>query len=235
MQRSVAPEFLDSLPVHDPDARRSRRDLACVNALMGHAAIMARTLLRNTRDRPPRIVLDLGAGDGTFTLRLARRLAPLWPDCHLILLDRQPVVRDETRAAFAALRWSAEAVAADVFDFLASSACPEADVAAANLFLHHFPDDALSRLLALIAQRAPLFVACEPRRAVTARLGSRLLWALGCNRVTLHDAAASVRAGFRGRELAALWPKPHLWTLREQPAGLFSHCFSAQAQVGAGP
>jgi hypothetical protein len=61
-----------------------------------------------------------------------------------------------------------------------------------------------------------------------ASAGSRLLWAIGCNHVTLHDAAASVRAGFRGQELLALWPHSSGWDLQEHAAGLFSHSFVAR-------
>ena len=53
---------------------------------------------------------------------------------------------------------------------------------------------------------AKAFVACEPRRSAFALLGARMVFALGANDVTRHDAVASVRAGFRGRELSGLWP-----------------------------
>lgn len=82
MQRCIEPELLDHLPASDPGAIRSRRDLVRVNLLMGHAAIMARSLLCGAGR--PRVLIDIGAGDGTFMLRVARRLAPRWPDCRLI-------------------------------------------------------------------------------------------------------------------------------------------------------
>lgn len=230
VQRSIVPELLDHLPASDPGALRSRRDLVRVNLLMGHAAIMARAVRGADRSR---VLIDIGAGDGTFMLRVARRLAPRWPDCRLILLDRQNIVSEETRAAFAAVAWKIETVAADVFDFLAAADCPRVDAITANLFLHHFRDEPLARLLALIARRTPLFVACEPRRGAVASAGSRLLWAIGCNHVTLHDAAASVDAGFRGQELSALWPRANGWDLQERAAGLFSHRFVARRRAAA--
>jgi hypothetical protein len=49
--------------------------------------------------------------------------------------------------------------------------------------------------------------------------------------VTQHDAVRSVRAGFLGRELSALWPVNDEWQLSEQSAGLFSHCFIAKRHV----
>ena len=227
MERCVEPELLDQLPASDPGAVRSRFDLTRVNLLMGHAAIMAKSLMARAANRRPRVLLDIGAGDGAFMLRVARRLAPRWPDCRVILLDKQNIVSADTRAAFAALGWTVETVAADVFDFFGAADCPKADVITANLFLHHFADQPLSRLMSLITQRAPLFLACEPRRDALASAGSRMLWAIGCNRVTLHDAAASVRAGFRDRELTALWPKASAWDVQERAAGLFSHSFMA--------
>ena len=48
------------------------------------------------------------------------------------------------------------------------------------------------------------------------------------NAVTRQDAAVSVRAGFQGEEISALWPVDSRWRLREQRAGLFSHLFLAQ-------
>ena len=226
VQRCVKPELLDHLPASDAGAVGSRRDLTRVNFLMGHAAIMARMMAAGTNR--PRVLLDVGAGDGTFMLRVARRLAPRWPDCRLILLDRQDVMSAATRAAFAALTWKVETVAMDVFDFFGSADCSKADAVTANLFLHHFRDEPLSRLLSLIAQRTPLFLACEPRRDVVASAGSRLLWAIGCNHVTRYDAVTSVRAGFRGQELTRLWPRSNGWDLQERAAGLFSHSFAAR-------
>jgi hypothetical protein len=59
-------------------------------------------------------------------------------------------------------------------------------------------------------------------------LGSYLIGLIGANAVTREDAVLSVRAGFAGNELSALWPVEHGgWNLREYAAGLFSHCFLA--------
>ena len=52
--------------------------------------------------------------------------------------DFKDAVTDETRAAFGALGWKTEIVAADVFDFLKSLRSSPQDVMIANLFLHQF-------------------------------------------------------------------------------------------------
>jgi hypothetical protein len=226
--RRVEPEWLDLLPADDPRARASRRDLSRVNTWMLQAGIMARSLIEHGGPTAPRALVDLGAGDGTFMLSVARRLAPRWPNVRVILLDRQSIVSPSTQAEFAALRWRCESIAMDVFDFFEQANPPAADVATANLFLHHFEQDQLARLLALVARSARLFVACEPRRGAFALLGSRRLWAIGANDVTRHDALASVRAGFDAAELSALWPEPAQWELHERAAGPFSHQFVAR-------
>jgi len=46
--------------------------------------------------------------------------------------------------------------------------------------------------------------------------------------VTRHDAVVSVRAGFRGGELAALWPRGEGWTIEERARGPFGHAFVAR-------
>ena len=232
LPRRVEPEWLDHLPAEDPRAIRSRHDLKRLNALMQHAGFMARILAEHCIHQRPRVILDLGAGDGTFMLGLAARLASQWANVKVILLDRQQIVAPETRGGFSALHWHLETVTADVFEFVQQERSSTADVVVANLFLHHFSREQLSCLFAKTARLCRLFVACEPRRAASAMLGSRLLWVIGCSGVTRHDAVVSVHAGFNDTELSELWPHQPNWLLYEHAVGLFSHCFVARR---AGP
>src|SRR4051812_28853142 len=100
MPRRVYPEWLDVLPTSDPRALRSRRDLELINTWMLQGGTMARTLRDQSGDQAPRRLIDLGTGDGTFILSVARRLAPLWKDVAVTLLDRQNMVSEPTLAAF---------------------------------------------------------------------------------------------------------------------------------------
>ena len=79
-------------------------------------------------------------------------------------------VSPETRAAFADVGWTARAVALDVFVWLEREDHPQYDAVMANLFMHHFEGDALSRLFRGIARITDCFIACEPRRARVALL-----------------------------------------------------------------
>lgn len=222
--RSIESEWLDTLAADDPRAMRSRRDLRRVNAIMLQPRIMARLLDAHCAGGRPKRIIELGGGDGTFMLRVARKLR--WPGVEIVLVDRHDTVSDGTRAGFGALGWRFRVQRADVFDFLSRDA-PAADIVTANLFLHHFSDADLARLLLQASSLAPLFVACEPGRSAFALAGSRLLFALGCNDVSRHDAVASVRAGFNGNDLSRLWPQTSGWCLDERAAWPFTHCFAA--------
>lgn len=234
MRRVVEPELLDGLSPVDPRAEASRGDLRRLNVILGHRGILSRALRRHlgaalVSSRPLRMV-DLGAGDGIFLLRLARRWSARGLTAEVTLLDRQNLVSMETRHAFAALNWSVECVAAEVLTWLEQSPST-VDLMLANLFLHHFPDNILRALFRLAAPKTNLFIACEPRRSPLVLSASRLLWIIGCNAITRHDAAVSVRAGFVDNELTALWSPDTRWELSEHPAGLFSHCFVGKRHV----
>ena len=149
-----------------------------------------------------RRIADLGGGDGSLMRGLAKQR-----HLEIINVDRIHGL--------------------DVFDFLARPGAA-LDAIVANLFLHHLDPASLRRLFALAAARAPLFVACEPRRSRPALWASRLVGLIGANDVTRHDSVVSVRAGFTARELSAAWPAASGWTLIEKPAWPFSHLFVAR-------
>jgi hypothetical protein len=197
--RSLEREWLDELPASDARAIRSRRDLRRINAIMGNARLIARHLGQATR------IADLGGGDGTLMDAVARKLKR---KLDVVNVDRLHGL--------------------DVFEFLQHPGTA-LDAIVANLFLHHLDSESLRRLLALAAMRAPLFIACEPRRSAPALWASRLVGLIGCNDVTRHDSVISVRAGFTGKELSGMWPiVAGGWILSERLARPFSHLFVAR-------
>jgi len=248
LDRRVRAETLDALAPDDPRAQRSRRDLVRVHRAMGTRGIVERAL-RRVPPPPSSLsngrvdaggsgildVLELGAGDGTLMLGVARRIAADWPPVRLSLLDRVDIVADATRAGFAALGWEVEVVTTDVLDWAAGGRSGQAaspDLIVTSLFLHHFQGAALDALLGAVAARTRRFVACEPRRDRFALAGSHLVALLGANAVTREDAVLSVHAGFRDVEIGASWPDPHgAWEMCERRAGAFGHLFEARRCV----
>lgn len=228
MKREVKRELLDELPSGDHRAIGARRDLQKINACMGHRQIMVRALAGAFTDRSPGTIVELGAGDGTLLLRLAKSIAPRWKPLRVVLVDRKRLLSPRTKAEFEALSWHVESMEMDVFEWLQRPHPEHSQVTLASLFLHHFKEDDLRKLLWHVARQTGFFLACEPRRMNFALCAAALLGFIGCNHVTRHDARISVRAGFAENELSALWPVHKGWRVMERQAGLFSHCFVAQ-------
>ncbi|MBP9896376.1 MAG: hypothetical protein KBF40_13690 [Giesbergeria sp.] len=246
LKRTVVPEELDSLGPDDPSAIRSRRDLQRVHRAMATCSVLTRELGALVGQRAaqasPLRVLELGAGDASLMLRVARTLNSQWPHVQLTLLDQVDLLDAKTRAAYAELGWAATPMTMDALEWASEQTVqidlergeqPAWDLIVANLFLHHFEADNLKRLLAAIACRCSAFVACEPRRSRLALAASHCVGALGACSVTRSDAVTSVRAGFCDGELSALWAtEPGAWALTERRAACFGHCFTAR-RVGA--
>jgi hypothetical protein len=239
-KRTVSAEELDSLAADDPRARRAPLDLRRVNWLMRTRDILIGALAATAgagrrSSAVPLRVLELGAGDGSLLLEVAKKTARCWPPVELTLLDRLSLVDPATCAAFGRLGWRAHPLAMDVLVWAATppaAQTPRCDVIVTNLFLHHFAGHPLHELLFAIAERCNLFVACEPRRAALPLLGSHLLGFAGASRLTRADAVLSVRAGFAQQEISQLWSAvPGEWELQERAAGLFAHCFRAARKV----
>jgi hypothetical protein len=225
MKRVVEAEWLDELAADDPGAIGSRRDLQRLNRVMGHARVLGELLRAGMGRRPLKRLVELGAGDGRLALAVAERLGARWPGVEVTLVDCKDAVNDATRAKFAALGWHANVARADVFEWLRDPGGEMADAMMANLFLHQFPATGLAEMLKLAAGRTRIFAACEPRRAKLPLLLSRMVGLIGCNAVTRHDAVLSVKAGFAGNEISALWPAG--WHCRERSRRL-SHFFLAE-------
>jgi hypothetical protein len=225
--RVVEPELLDELPPQDKRARRSRLDLRRLNTWMNHPSAMARALSKNLDGAVSPHIVEIGAGDGHFLLRVVCRLRH-WPDGSVTLVDRLDAFDPDIKEYFRESCWPARTEIATVSEWLAQSPPDSADAIVSNLFLHQFKADELAEMLRMAARCAPVFIALEPRRSWPARVCGHLLWAIGCNSVTRHDAGISIRAGFSGREISALWPDPGTWELTERPTGLFSHLFIAR-------
>jgi len=226
--RCVRPELLDDLRPDDPMAIRSRRDLRRVHRAMRSVSELRHALSRLRFGAPPKNILELGAGDGSLLLRLAGAVGPRWSGVKVTLLDRHRIVSSETVNSYRRHGWEVTTVCQDALIWARQSAHQHYDLTVATLFLHHFKDSELRELLRGVISQSRAFIAIEPRRAMLAKLGSRLIGLLGTNGVTREDAVKSVDAGFTGDEITTAWSSTDkTWWTQEYSSPPFSHVFIA--------
>lgn len=187
MERIVKPEILDSLPPGDPAAAANLRDLRLLNRLMGNWRWVAGILRR--RLRPGDHVLEAGAGRGDLGRELRRRV-PVLRACRYTGLD----LRQRPADWPAGWDWRQG-------DLLELDLSPAPRVLLVNFLLHQFTDPQLERLGRSIAG-IPVWIFCEPYRSRLPLVALTLLRPLGLHPITGHDGRVSIRAGFRGKELA---------------------------------
>lgn len=187
VKRQVKPEILDLLPMGDPAAVRSRRDLRLINFLMGNERWIMKQELQGG-------AVELGAGAGELTRKIASQGA-------VVGLDLQCKPQDLE------LAWKS----GNLFETLPET---PGDTVVANLILHHFEDDQLARLGTLIKSRKR-FVAVEPWRSKVSLAEGFTLWPF-INQVTKHDMIVSIKAGFRRGELPDLLQLGEEWEWREE-------------------
>lgn len=184
IERVVIPELLDHLPVDDPEARRSRRDLRRINFFMGNERWICRAV-RRFPEVVGRGIVEIGAGDGTLCHRLAR-LFPLAP---VSAYDLAPA----PELSGSRVLWHQ----GDLFKVPAPSG---GGVLVANLFVHHFEEEKLAALGRWMSSFEVIILSEPDRCRLPHWLGGVMRPFM--NRVTWHDMHVSIDAGFRQGELA---------------------------------
>ena len=180
--RQLTPELLDHLPVDDPGAMRSRRDLRRINVFMGNEGWI---LSQIPQDTPS--ITEFGAGDGGLLKRIHHR-HPGTPLAAIELMPRPADLPD-------CVDW----LQADLLD-----AQPEAHggTVIANLFLHHFSDAQLPVLGRRLSAYDTIIIN-EPLRARLPIMMGRIAKPF-IHPITRHDMRVSIEAGFTAGELPRL-------------------------------
>ena len=198
--RAREPELMDLLDGDPGRLERTLRQLAWINRfLSGARRLLARTILKDARRRPPPYtLLDVGAGGCDLALWLARRQ----PGLRITCLDHDP------RAVAYARRRCASVPAIEVRLGAAGELerLESFDYVFANHFLHHLDDERLApTVAAMLARTRRLLVITDLLRS----RGSYVWFSLFAG-VFLHgsfaaaDGRLSIRRGFRPEELQEL-------------------------------
>jgi ubiquinone/menaquinone biosynthesis C-methylase UbiE len=174
-------------------------DLDLVNRLWGNSRLLAGYLEKNLNgsNGTPLTVLDVGAGSGTVSSDLARRLREKGREARVIALDLQWKHLAVGRARNGRPR---ACTAADAFEL--PFADHSADWVVSTLFLHHFSPEENVRLLREISRVARFgFALVDIRRHRVPlsfiRAAGRLRLGI---RAAISDGIASVRQSYTAEE-----------------------------------
>lgn len=187
--RVIIPEVLDDW--EGPDKQVSLQDLVRIGRYLGGHRVLRWLMRRVTRVDEDFSLLDVGSatGDAVGIIHSVRPRALVTSfDYRFEHLVRAPYPKLTGDAFHLPFREQS-------FDFVSCS-----------LFLHHFENDAVVELLRsyrAVARRAVLVVDLE-RGPWAYYFMPMSQWLFHWNRITLHDAPASVEAAFKKSELEAL-------------------------------
>lgn len=188
-ERVIEPELLDHA---DPaEARANLRDLVRINERFGGHAVLRKLLAKVAKPQQSFSLLDVGAASGDT----ARWVRNAYANAVTTSLDLHPVNVDAA---------SHPKLIADAFQLPFAS--NSFDFVLASLFLHHFTNEQVTRLLRNfhdVARQAVLVNDLERNILPYCFLPITRPF-FGWNRITLHDGPVSVRASFREDELKAL-------------------------------
>lgn len=187
--RVLSTEKLDT--AEPSAAERNLRDLVRINTWLGGHRILLGVLGPLVRREERFSVLDVGAASGDMGACIGRR----YPNSVVVSLDRQP----SHLAGARPFRVTADAFQLPFprgsFDFVTCA-----------LVLHHYRDPQIVDLMAAfrrIARRALIIIDLE-RHPLAYCFLPATRWLLWWHDLTVSDGCASVEAGFRATELAAL-------------------------------
>lgn len=207
---------MDDLSINDARLLRALDELRQVNRWLGGHANSLRAIASVTRSGPLRL-LDVGAGGGDFLVALGR-----WSRRKQVPIEATGVELNPETVAYAAERLGASLPAEDRQRFHVQQGDAFAlpfregtfDVAHAALFLHHFGDEEIVRLLCEMRRVARVVVVNDLHRHPGAYYSIDLVGrVLRASAMFRADAPHSVLRAFTRAELHAL----------AQRAGLTAH------------
>jgi len=192
MARTLEPERMESAPAEEANA--SLRDLYRINRWLGGYGALASVLDPYLRERPEARILDVGAADGATVRWLAKR----YPRAKFVAFDRTEAWLRQgggVRVLGDAFRWPVRP--------------KSVDLVISSLFLHHFTNEEVVKLLANFAEAARVAVVAVDlhRHPLSRYFLPATQWIAGWHQLTVDDGVLSVNASFTPAELRALVPR----------------------------
>ena len=200
------PEIMDDFSVTDERLTVALRDIRVTNRLLGGYGPSHRAIRALLTGSGPHRILDLGSGSADYPAHLVQWADARGLDVRVDALEANAVTARHARSYLertlpSRLRNRVQVICADVFDYAPEA--PAYDIAHAGLFLHHFPDAALVRLLSRMRTLCPNGLVINDLHRHPLAYASIWLLArlLPTSPMYQHDAPLSVRRAFTQDEL----------------------------------
>ena len=203
--RSTEVEIMDNFNLQGKEMEDVLTDLKIVSNLLGGASITLKGIKKLLTERPknkPITIIDVGCGDGEMLRKCARFGKKNEYNFNLIGLDANANIISEAKERSKNFK----NISYKTVDIFSTEAFPEADIVLCNLFLHHFKNDDIVRILKKVLLASTIGVVVNDLHR------SKLAFTLfkGFSRVFLktkiakHDGLVSVARGFKKEELEDL-------------------------------
>jgi 2-polyprenyl-3-methyl-5-hydroxy-6-metoxy-1,4-benzoquinol methylase len=200
--RSDEFEIMDDMTMEGKELRRTLDLLASINLWLGGNSLtldgIKKILESHPREKPVRIV-DLGCGNGDMLRQLQRFGVKSGYQFELIGIDanRDSIAyAEELSASMANLSFKTLNIFSEEFEEL------EYDIAIATLFMHHFSDREITKLVSDIKAKSRMGVLINDLHR--SEMAYALFWLLSLffrNKVARNDGLVSIRKAFRRSDL----------------------------------
>lgn len=201
-KRSDEFEIMDDMTMEGKELRRTLDLLASINLWLGGNSLtldgVTKILESQPSDKPIRIV-DLGCGNGDMLRQLQRFGAKSGYQFELTGIDanRDSIAyAEELSASMANVSFKTLNIFSKEFEEL------EYDIAIATLFMHHFSDGEITKLVSDIKNKSRMGVLVNDLHR--SEMAYALFWVLSLffrNKVARNDGLVSIRKAFRRSDL----------------------------------
>jgi SAM-dependent methyltransferase len=187
LKRSYDPEILDDFSIQDERVDSALKELNIINSFLGGNGISLEGIKRLGTKRDTLNILDVGAGASDILLGIKRKYNKI----NVFCLDKNQ------RSCVYLKKHSNDikVICGDVQDLPFKSSF---DIIHASLFLHHFNEDELIKIItSLLKISSKGIVINDLRRSIFAWIGIKLLTLLfSKSKEVKNDGPLSVRRGF---------------------------------------
>jgi SAM-dependent methyltransferase len=198
LTRSYDPEILDDFSIQDESVDKALKELKIINIFLGGNRISLEGIKKLNDKKDKITILDAGAGASDILLSLNKKLDNL--DIYSL---------DMNRRACKFLRGKSTTVKVTCGNVLYLPFITPFDIIHSSLFLHHFNEDQIQRIIiSFLALSVKGIVINDLRRSIFAWMGIKLLTFFFSNsKEVKYDGPLSVKRGFIRSDLTNILNK----------------------------